>query len=84
MESPLVVIEQRVLRRAKDETLDLEGADAARRVRSLVADEVEQWRLDHKHGLRAFDLPDPELVIERLRGKVKKGLEPAAPDAPAT
>lgn len=26
----------------------------------------------------------PELVIERLRGKVKKGLEPAAPDAPAT
>ena len=65
IESPLVVIEQRVLRRAKDETLDLEGADAARRVRSLVADEVEQWRLDHKHGLRAFDLPDPDLVVER-------------------
>ncbi|MFA9432661.1 CpaF family protein [Egicoccus sp. AB-alg2] len=65
LESPLVLIEQRVLRRAKDETLDLDGSDAARRVRDLVADEVEQWRLDYKHGLRSFDLPDPDLVIER-------------------
>jgi pilus assembly protein CpaF len=63
--SPLVEIEQQVLRRAKEETLDLDAADAAARVRQLVADEVERWRLDFKHGLRAFDLPSPELVAER-------------------
>ncbi|MFA9446353.1 hypothetical protein [Egicoccus sp. AB-alg6-2] len=63
--SPLVEIEQRVLRRAKDETIDLGATDATRRVRDLVADEVERWRLDYKHGLRDFDLPDPDLVVER-------------------
>jgi phosphopantetheine adenylyltransferase len=26
----------------------------------------------------------PDLVVERLRGKVRKGLEPPSPDAPST
>jgi pilus assembly protein CpaF len=63
--SPLVEIEQRVLQRAKQETLDLAAADAAARVRQLIADEVARWSLDHKHGLRVYDLPSPELAIER-------------------
>jgi pilus assembly protein CpaF len=63
--SPLVEIEQRVLRRAKEETLDLGAGDAAARLRQFIADEVARWSLDFKHGLRPFDLPSPELVIER-------------------
>jgi pilus assembly protein CpaF len=63
--SPLVEIERRVLQRAKDETLDLDAADAAARVRRFVVEEVDRWSLDFKHGLRPFDLPSPELVVER-------------------
>jgi pilus assembly protein CpaF len=63
--SPLVEIERRVLRRAKEETLDLDAADAAARLRQFIVDEVARWSLDFKHGLRPFDLPSPELVIER-------------------
>ncbi|GGI05609.1 CpaF family protein [Egicoccus halophilus] len=65
-DSPLIEIERQVLRRAKDETLDLEGADATGRVRALVADEVSRWRSDYQHGLRDFDLPDPDLVAQRV------------------
>jgi pilus assembly protein CpaF len=64
-ESPLVEIEQRVLVRAKDESLDLDDQAAPARLRALLRDEVAQWNLDHKHGLRPFDLPDPDGVVER-------------------
>ncbi len=63
--SPLVEIERRVLQRAKDESLDLGDAGAATRLRELLQDEVAQWSLDHKHGLRDYDLPDPDLVVEK-------------------
>ena len=63
--SPLAEIEQRVLARAKAESLDLEAEGAGQRLRGLLADEVARWSLDHKHGLKPFDLPDAELVIER-------------------
>jgi pilus assembly protein CpaF len=63
--SPLVEIEQRVLQRAKEATLDLDAADAATRLRRFIAEEVARWSLDFKHGLRPFDLPSPDLVIER-------------------
>jgi pilus assembly protein CpaF len=63
--SPLVEIERRVLQRAKDETLDLAAAEAAARIRQFVRDEVARWSLDFKHGLRPFDLPSPDLVVER-------------------
>ena len=64
-ESPLVKIEQRVLQRAKDESLDIDSDGANARLRVLLEDEVERWSLDFKHGLRPFDLPDPALVVER-------------------
>jgi pilus assembly protein CpaF len=56
--SPLAEIERRVLERAKQETLDLADDAAASKLRTL-------WSLDHKHGLRPFDLASPELVVER-------------------
>jgi pilus assembly protein CpaF len=63
--SPLAVIEDEVLRQAKDETLDLDADGADRRLRELIVAAVERWSLDFKHGLRPYDLPSPELVIER-------------------
>jgi pilus assembly protein CpaF len=63
--SPLAEVEQRVLQRAKDETLDLAAVDADRRLREMLEEEVAQWSLDYKHGLRPFDLPSPALVVEK-------------------
>ncbi len=66
-ESPLAEVERAVLARAKDETLDLDDAASAERLQDMLEDEVARWSLDHKHGRRAYDLPDPGLVIERAR-----------------
>ena len=66
-ESPLVEIEERVLQRAKDESLDIDSDGANARLRDLLEDEVERWSLDFKHGLRPFDLPDPAMVVERAQ-----------------
>ena len=76
--SPLAAIEQRVLKRAKDEALDLSDAHAGTRLRELLEDEAAQWSLDHKHGLREFDLPDPELVVDRAERNLT-GYGPLAP-----
>jgi pilus assembly protein CpaF len=65
LDSPLAEIEQLVLQRAKNENLDTEADGADQRLRELLQDEVARWSLDFKHGLRAFDLPSPELVVER-------------------
>ena len=65
--SPLVEIEQRVLRRAKDESLDLDADGTAARLGELLADEVARWSLDYKHGLRDYDLPDPDRVVEKAQ-----------------
>ena len=63
--SPLADIERVVLSRAKDETLDLSAEGADRRLHELIEEAVAQWSLDFKHGLRPFDLPSTELVIDR-------------------
>lgn len=65
--SPLVEIEERVLQRAKDESLDLDGQGTRARLSELLADEVSRWSLDFKHGLRDYDLPDPEMVVEKAQ-----------------
>ena len=65
--SPLVEIEQRVLQRAKEASIDLDAAGTAERLSALLREEVARWSLDFKHGLREFDLPDPELVVDRAR-----------------
>jgi pilus assembly protein CpaF len=63
--SPLVEIEQLVLQRAKEESLDIDGDGAAARLRELLEDEVARWSMDHKHGLRHYDLPDPAMVVDK-------------------
>jgi pilus assembly protein CpaF len=63
--SPLEEIERRVQERAKDISLEMHGADGQAKLRALIEDEVGRWSLDHRRGLRPFDLADPELVIER-------------------
>ena len=35
------------------------------KLRALIADEVARWSLDHRRGLRPYDLADPDLVAER-------------------
>jgi pilus assembly protein CpaF len=65
--SPLVEIEQRALQRAKEESLDVEGDGADERLRELLTDEVARWSMDFKHGLRDYDLPDPDLVVEKAQ-----------------
>lgn len=79
--NPLVVIEQRVLERAKDAT-GTAGQVAPEDMRSLVEDEVRQWHLDHKHGLRPFDLAAPAMVVDRaMRNLTGYGpLEPLLDD----
>ena len=63
--NPLVEIERAVQKHAKDIALDLGRGDAEAKLRSLIDDEVDRWSADHKRGLRAFDLADPEAVAER-------------------
>ena len=65
--SPLVEIEQRVLQRAKQEAIDLDAAGTAFRLAELLEEEVANWSLDFKHGLRDYDLPDPERVVEKAQ-----------------
>jgi pilus assembly protein CpaF len=63
--SPLAEIEQNVQLRAKKLAIDVERDGGRERLRTLIAEEVARWSDDHKRGLRAFDLADPELVTER-------------------
>lgn len=64
--NPLVVIEQRVLERAKAGGAASGAVEMApEEMLALVEDEVRQWQLDHKHGLRPFDLSTPSLVVQR-------------------
>jgi pilus assembly protein CpaF len=63
--SPLAEIEVRVQERAKNEALDLSTSESADALFRLVADEVRIWNDDHRRGLRAYALSDPEVVAER-------------------
>ena len=65
LHSPLEIVEQAVLARAKHSALDVSSGEGARRMRSFIDEEVEQWNDDHRRGLRPFDLTDPEIVAER-------------------
>ena len=61
---PLEEIERSVQERAKDISLEMTGAGKDK-LRALIADEVARWSLDHRRGLRPYDLSDPDLVAER-------------------
>lgn len=63
--SPLQTIERIVKDRAKRAALDLGAGDGATQLRDLIEDEVRRWSDDVKRGLRPFELPDPDRVVER-------------------
>jgi len=74
--SPLQEIEQAVQARARELALDTD--DDTETMRALVDDAVSQWSLDHKRGLRAFDLADPAAVADRAVRNLT-GYGPLAP-----
>ena len=63
--SPLAEIETAVQARAKDRALQLRRGDGAAVLHQLIAEEIAQWAVDHKRGLRSHDLADPERVADR-------------------
>jgi pilus assembly protein CpaF len=63
--SPLQEVERRVQLRAKAIALDMADEKGLAELRALVEDEVALWSSDFDRGLRAFDLVDREVVVER-------------------
>ena len=63
--SPLELVEQAVLARAKHGAIDVSSIDGARQMRTYIDDAIEQWNFDHQRGLRPFELSDPDLIAER-------------------
>src|SRR3546814_13360505 len=43
----------------------MDGPDALEALRSLIAEEVARWSLDHRRGLHPYDLAAPDIVIAR-------------------
>ncbi len=76
--SPLEEIERAVQERAKDISLEMRDADGADKLRGLIRDEVARWSLDHRRGVRPFDLAEPDLVAERAFRNLA-GYGPLAP-----
>lgn len=78
--SPLLEIERLVQERARDLAVDTDREPEA--LRALVHDTVAQWSVDHKRGIRPFDLADPPTVAERaIRNLTGYGpLEPLLAD----
>ena len=63
--SPLAEIEAAVQVRAKDRALQLRRGEGEDVLRRLIAEEIAQWGVDHKRGLRSHDLADPDQVADR-------------------
>lgn len=74
--SPLLEIERIVQQRARELSLDTDGAPDA--LGDLVAETIAEWEIDHKRGLRPFSLPEPELLAERALRNLT-GYGPLAP-----
>ena len=62
---PLEEIERAVQEQAKDISLEMASAGGREKLRALIAEEVGRWSLDHRRGLRPYDLSEPDLVAER-------------------
>lgn len=63
--SPLAEIEREVQAQAKSTSIDMTSPEGPEQLRSLISIEIARWREDHKRGLRAFDLANPDIVAER-------------------
>jgi pilus assembly protein CpaF len=74
--SPLQEIESLVQARAR--TLELDSVTAPQEMEALVGEAIAQWSLDHKRGVRRFDLPDPDQLAQRAIWNLT-GYGPLAP-----
>ena len=74
--SPLQEIELLVQARAR--TLELDSEAERHEMAELVQQAVAQWSLDHKRGVRPFDLPDPDRLAQRALWNLT-GYGPLAP-----
>lgn len=80
--SPLREIERAAQDRAKAADLDMSAPDAVERLRTLLVEEVTEWRAQFRRGQRPQDIADPDGAVERaLRNLVGYGpLEPLLED----
>ena len=62
---PLALIERNVQERAKQASLDLDGAEGETALRRMIDGEIAQWQDDHRRGARSVPLSHPEQVAER-------------------
>ncbi len=76
--SPLAEIERAVQDRAKTMDLDSGEVEAGQRLRELLDEEVARWSEEYKRGLHAFDIADPEVVVDRALRNLT-GYGPLAP-----
>lgn len=76
--SPLQEIERAVQERAKGLSLEMRDGAGADKLRALIDEEIDQWSLDHRRGVRSFDLAEPALVAERAFRNLT-GYGPLAP-----
>ena len=74
--SPLQEIELLVQARAR--TLELDSVAQPGEMEGLVEEAIAQWSLDHKRGVRRFDLPDPDRLAQRAIWNLT-GYGPLAP-----
>ena len=74
--SPLEEIERIVQGRARDLAVDTEADPLA--LQGLVEAAVATWSIDHKRGIRSFDLADPARIAERAVRNLT-GYGPLAP-----
>jgi len=76
--SPLEQIEAAVQERAKELSVRVDQPGGDEQLRALIADEVARWSLDHRRGLRAYDIAEPEVLAERAHRNLA-GYGPLAP-----
>jgi len=63
--SPLAEIERAVQEQAKEIQFEMSAPGSEAVLRSLIEAEVTRWGEDHRRGLRAIELGDPDAVVER-------------------
>jgi pilus assembly protein CpaF len=65
LRSPLAIIEELVQDRAKAVGLETANNEGRARLRVMVIEEIDRWRLGFQQGLRPHDLSEADVLAER-------------------
>ena len=65
LRSPLAIIEELVQDRAKAVGLETGNSEGRTRLRIMVTEEIDRWRLGFQQGLRPHDLSEADVLAER-------------------